>query len=122
LIGFSLSSIELGRSVMEMDASSRHANPKGTLHGGVICELADAAKGTAMASTLEDDQSFTSLDLTVKFFKPIWNSHLRAIAQVTRRTRTLGFIECEVLDEQDSLVAKLFSSCMVLQGEMAKGR
>lgn len=122
LIGFAPSSIEPGRSVMEMDASGRHANPMGTLHGGVICDLADAAMGTAMASTLEDDQSFTTLDLTVKFFKPVWNSHLRAIAQVTRRTRTLGFIECDVFDEKDSLVAKLFGSCMVLAGEMAKGR
>lgn len=122
LIGFAPSSIELGRSVMEMDASGRHANPMGTLHGGVICDIADAAMGTAMASTLEDDQSFTTLDLTVKFFKPVWESHLRATAQVTRRTRSLGFIECDVVDEKGSLVAKVFSSCMVLQGEMAKGR
>jgi uncharacterized protein (TIGR00369 family) len=55
--------IELGRSIMEMNVDDRHANPMGTLHGGVICDLSDAAKGTAFATTLEDDESFTTLDL-----------------------------------------------------------
>ena len=122
LIGFSPSHVEVGHVIMEMDAGKRHANPMGTLHGGVICDLADAAMGVAMSSTLEDDETFTTLDLTSNFFKPIWNAHLRASARVTRRTRSLGFIECEVLDEKDSIVAKVFSTCLVLRGQDAKGR
>jgi uncharacterized protein (TIGR00369 family) len=122
LIGFRMKSVELGRTVMELEASARHANPMGTLHGGILCDLADAAMGTAMASTLEDDESFTTLDLTVKFFKPIWNARLLASARVVRRTRTLGFIECEVTDESGSLVAKVFCSCMALRGQQAAGR
>jgi uncharacterized protein (TIGR00369 family) len=122
LIGFTFAKIELGCSVMELMAEKRHANPMGTLHGGVICDVADAAMGTAMATTLEDDESFTTLDLTVKFFKPIWNAKIRATARVTKRTRSLGLIECEVEDEKGSLVAKVFSSCMVLRGEEARNR
>jgi uncharacterized protein (TIGR00369 family) len=122
LIGLRMIKAELGRSVMELDASSRHANPMGTLHGGIVCDLADAAMGTALASTLEDDESFTTLDLTAKYFKPIWNARLTASAHVTRRTRALGFIECDVTDDGGSLVAKVFSSCMVLRGQEAKGR
>jgi uncharacterized protein (TIGR00369 family) len=122
LIGFKLVEIELGHSRMEMDASPRHANPMGTLHGGIICDLADGAMGTAMASTLEDDESFTTLDLTAKYFKPIWSAHLKASAHVSKRTRTLGLIECEVTDESGTLVAKLFSTCMVLRGQEAHGR
>ena len=122
LIGFTITAIEVGRSAFVMDASNRHANPMGTLHGGVICDLADAAMGTAMASTLEDDESFTTLDLTAKYFKPIWNARIRATAQVVKRTRTLGLIECNVVDEGDSLVARVYSSCMVLRGAEAKGR
>jgi len=122
LIGFDAVEMELGRSVFEMEASSRHANPMGTLHGGVICDLSDAAMGTAMATTLEDDETFTTLDLTVKFFKPIWNAKLRATGHVVKRTRSLGLIECEVEDDKGSLVAKVFSTCMVLRGQEAKGR
>lgn len=122
-IGFSCSAVEVGRAVMEMDTDpARHANPMGTLHGGVLCDLADAALGTAMSSTLEDDETFTSVDLTIKFFKPIWKAHLRATAIVTKRTRSLGMVECDVEDESGSLVAKLFSTCMVLRGEAAENR
>jgi uncharacterized protein (TIGR00369 family) len=122
LIGFAPSRVDVGHAVMEMDAEKRHANPMGTMHGGVVCDLTDAAMGFAMSSTLEDDETFTTLDLTTNFFKPIWNAHLRATAIVTRRTRSLGFIECEVTDEADSLVAKSFSTCMVLRGKDAEGR
>ncbi len=122
LIGFDLTAIELGSSVMEFEAGERHANPMGTLHGGVICDVADAAMGTAFATTLEDDESFTTLDLNAKYFKPVWKAKLRATARVTKRTRTLGLIECEVEDEKGSLVAKVFSTCMVLRGEDARGR
>jgi len=111
-----------GHAVVEMDASARHANPMGTLHGGVLCDLADLAMGIAFASTLADDESFTTVDLTTKFFKPIWNAHLKATAKVTKRQRTLGLVECEITDEKGSLVAKVFSTCTVLRGDDAKNR
>jgi len=122
LLGLQLTGVETGRVVIELDASARHANPMGTLHGGVICDMADLAMGAAMATTLEEEESFTTLDLTSKFFKPIWNARLRATGRVVKRTRTLGLIECEVEDEKGSLVAKVFSSCMVLRGDEARGR
>lgn len=122
LLGLQLTSVEPGRVVIEMDASARHANPMGTLHGGVLCDLSDLAMGASMATTLEDEESFTTLDLTSKFFKPIWNARLRATARVVKRTRTLGLIECDVEDEKGSLVAKVYSSCMVLRGDEARGR
>ncbi|ATB38452.1 hypothetical protein CYFUS_003887 [Cystobacter fuscus] len=122
LLGLLLTSVEPGRVVMELDASARHANPMGTLHGGVICDLADLAMGAAMSTTLEDEESFTTLDLTTKFLKPIWNARLRATGRVVKRTRTLGLIECEVEDDKGSLVAKVFSTCMVLRGDEARGR
>jgi uncharacterized protein (TIGR00369 family) len=78
--------------------------------------------GIAFATTLEDDETFTTLDLTTKYFKPIWNARLQATAHVVKRTRTLGLIECDVTDEGGSLVAKVYSSCMVLRGQDARGR
>src|SRR5579859_7454673 len=85
LVGFEIKAIDVGRSVFELEAGPRHANPMGTLHGGILCDLADAACGVAMASTLEDDESFTTLDLTAKFLKPIWNTRLRATAVMVKR-------------------------------------
>jgi uncharacterized protein (TIGR00369 family) len=122
LIGFDIISADLGHTVFEMNAGPQHANPMGTLHGGIVCDLADAALGTAMASSLEDDESFTTLDLLVKFLKPVWKARLRATAQLVKRTRQLGLLECEVTDDSGSLVARVYSTCMVLRGDDAKGR
>jgi uncharacterized protein (TIGR00369 family) len=122
LIGLRPVAFALGQSTFELAASRRHANPMGTLHGGVLCDLADIAMGTAMATTLEEDESFTTLDLTAKYFKPVWEARLTARARVTKRTRLLGLVECDVTDDSGSLVAKVFSSCMVLRGEQARGR
>lgn len=122
LIGMTATHIAPGACTVEMDADTRHANPMGTLHGGVICDLADLAMGGAFASTLAEGESFTTLDLTAKFFKPIWKAHLRAVATVTKRGRSQGLVECEVLDDKGSLVAKVFSSCTVLRGADAAGR
>jgi uncharacterized protein (TIGR00369 family) len=122
LIGFDLVKIELGHALFEMEAGPQHANPMGTMHGGIFCDLGDAAMGMAMATTLEDDESFTTLDLNAKYFKPIWTAKLYASARVTKRTKSLGLIECDITDDKGTLAAKLFSTCMVLRGGEAKGR
>jgi uncharacterized protein (TIGR00369 family) len=94
----------------------------GTLHGGVLCDLADATMGMAFASTLEADESFTTVDLHIQFFRPVWKARLRSEARVIQRGKTIGYIECDVQDENGKLVAKANSKCMVLRGEAAKGR
>jgi uncharacterized protein (TIGR00369 family) len=94
----------------------------GTLHGGVLCDLGDAAMGTAFASTLGEGESFTTLELDVKYLKPVWDADLTATAEVVKRGRQTGLVECDVTDDEGSLVAKLNSVCMVLRGEAASGR
>jgi acyl-coenzyme A thioesterase PaaI-like protein len=39
------------------------------LHGGVLCDIADAAQGIAYSSNLEEGESFTTLELKIKFLK-----------------------------------------------------
>jgi uncharacterized protein (TIGR00369 family) len=121
-LGFTLTDIAPGRATIEIDVDERFANPMGTLHGGVLCDIADAAMGMAYASELERGESFTTLELKINFFKPVWRAHLRAEGKVVKRGRTVGMVECDVLDEKGSLVARVSSTCMTLRGDMAKGR
>src|SRR6266852_7453571 len=78
LVGFRIVAVEPGRAVFEMEAGPQHSNPMGTLHGGILCDIADAAMGIAYASTLEERESFTTLELKINFLKPVWNSKLVA--------------------------------------------
>lgn len=122
LIGFTLTSIEPGQAVIDFQATKRHANPMGTLHGGVLCDIADAAMGTAYASTLEEGETYTTLELKINFLKPVWNAKLRAVGRVVKQGRTVGLVECDVTDERQSLVARATSTCMTLRGAQAQGR
>jgi uncharacterized protein (TIGR00369 family) len=115
LIGFDVEEIGDGRSVASLQSGPQHANPIGTLHGGVLCDLTDAAMGMAFASTLEPDESFTTISLTINFFRPVWQLQLRAEARVTSRGKNIGYIECEVTDEAGKRVAKSTSTCFVLR-------
>jgi uncharacterized protein (TIGR00369 family) len=122
LVGFRLTSITAGQAVVELEANEKHANPMGTLHGGILCDIADAAMGLAYASNLEEGETFTTLELKINFLKPIWNAKLRATGKVVRQGQTIGLVECDIFDEQQSLVARASCTCMTLRGEKAKGR
>ena len=122
LIGFRLVAAKHGEAVVEFDASTKHANPMGTLHGGVLCDVADAAMGLAFASTLADDESFTTLELKINFLRPVWNEKLRAVGKVVSRGKTVGLTECDITNSAGALVARSTSTCMVLKGEKAAGR
>ena len=67
LVGLVLKAIEPGRAVFEMQADGRHHNPLGTLHGGIYCDLADAAMGWAYAATLAEGESFTTVEMKINF-------------------------------------------------------
>jgi uncharacterized protein (TIGR00369 family) len=122
LIGFDLVRYEPGKAVFEMVAGPQHANPMGTLHGGILCDLADAAMGIAYSTELGEGESFTTLELKINFLKPIWNARLTAEARVVKRGRTVGLVECDVFDEGRSLVARASSTCLTLAGKSAEGR
>lgn len=122
LIGFEMKETADGRAVVSLAAGQEHANPMGTLHGGILCDIADAAMGMAFASTLAPGESFTTIELKINFFRPVWEARLQAEGKVVRRGSTLGYVECEITDEGGRLVAKASSTCMALRGERAKGR
>jgi len=122
LIGFEAKEISDGRAIVTLTAGPQHANPMGTLHGGVLCDIADAAMGIAFASTLAPGESFTTVELKINFFRPVWEATLKAEGKVVRRGRSIGYVECEVTDERGQLVAKAASTCLALRGEEAKGR
>jgi uncharacterized protein (TIGR00369 family) len=122
LIGFETKQAADGHAVVTLATGPQHANPMGTLHGGVLCDIADAAMGIAFASTLAPDESFTTIELKMNFFRPVWEAVLKAEGKVVRRGSSVGYVECEITDEKGRLVAKAASTCMVLRGEGAKGR
>lgn len=122
LVGFRMLSFANGESRFEMEAGRRHHNPMGTVHGGILCTLADSAMGMAFASTLGEGESFTTLEVKINFLRPVFEGKLFAEAKVVHRGRTVGLVDCDITTEDGKLVARAVSTCSVLRGEKAEGR
>ena len=122
LIGFEMKEFADGKAIVVLAAGPQHANPMGTLHGGILCDIADAAMGMAFASTLAVDETFTTVELKINFFRPVWTAQLRAEGAVVQRGRRVGYVECTISDEENRLIAKAASTCIVLRGQKAAGR
>src|SRR3989442_15419621 len=98
LIGFTLTFIAPGQAHIEFEAGAQHANPMGTLHGGILCDIADAAMGMAYASTLGEGETFTTLELKINFLKPVWQPRLHSISQVDKHGRIVGLVEANIVE------------------------
>jgi uncharacterized protein (TIGR00369 family) len=94
----------------------------GTIHGGVFCDIADAAIGTAHATSLKEEESFTSIDLQINFFRRVWNGRIRAIAKPENLGRQVSRYVCDILRDDDKVIAQVSSTVMTLRGDQASGR
>src|ERR1700694_2878647 len=120
LIGFEAKDIADGRAAVVLAAGPQHANPMGTLHGGILCDIADAAMGIAFASTLAPDESFTTVELKNQFLSPGFGRHNSKRKEWSCGGATqIGYLECTITDEENRLIAKAASTCMALRGQKA---
>jgi uncharacterized protein (TIGR00369 family) len=122
-IPFRITGVTPGSTIVEIDTDLQmQANPMGTIHGGVLCTIADAAIGMAHWSGLEAGESFTSVDFKINFFRPVWGETLRAVARVIHAGRSVSYYECPITRSDGKLVAHATSTVMTLRGEAAAGR
>ncbi|MDD7995416.1 MULTISPECIES: PaaI family thioesterase [Kosakonia] len=123
LLGFSIVDIGEAKATLMLDAdSARHGNQQGTVHGGLLCELADAAIGTAHSTLMQKNESFTTIDLNATFLRPVWRSRLLATAHAEHRGKTISHYRCEISREDGKAVAIITSTVLTLTGEKARGR
>lgn len=123
LLGFRITEIDEGYAKVELDANADlHGNQQGTVHGGMLCELADAAIGTAHSTSILEGETFTSIDLKVSFFRPVWRSVLTATAKQIQHGKTITHYHCEITRDDGKTVALAMSTVMTLRGKTANGR
>jgi len=120
---FSILEVGAQRSTIEIDADPGvHGNQQGTIHGGLICELADAAIGTAHSTVMSQNQSFTTVELKINFIRPSWKTKLKAEAYPIYSGKTITHYKCDITNVENKLVAFVVSTVMTLNGDKAVGR
>ena len=105
LVGTELSSTEEGRAAVSLKAEDRHLNPSGTVHGGVISTLIDAAMAEALNTMVEEDEQPFTIQITVNYMKPGKPGVLTSTAQVRKGGERITIVEAEVVQDEDEVIA-----------------
>ncbi|MGW2829931.1 PaaI family thioesterase [Streptomyces sp. NPDC001286] len=114
-LGMDLEEVDHGHAVFSLEPGEEHYNPIGSVHGGIYATMLDSAAGCAVQSTLPQGVAYTSLDLTVKFLRPITadTGKVRAVGSVLSSGRRTALAEAQLFDSADRLLAHATSSCML---------
>lgn len=116
LLGMRLQSVGSGVATFVMDVDERHHNPMGSVHGGVLTDVADAAMGYAVISTLDEHETFTTLELKMNFLRPVFAERLRCVGRVDQRGRTIAYAVADVYNAKNKVVAKGVSTNLIVKG------
>ncbi len=113
-LGIRLESVGEGTAVATMKVDSRFYNPMGTVHGGILTDLADLSVGVAAATLLKDDESFTTLELKINFLRPVFETILRAEAKVVHKGKTIAVVETILKNSEGKDVARAIATQFIL--------
>jgi uncharacterized protein (TIGR00369 family) len=115
MLGAGSLTVAEGSVTIGLDPQEFHYNPLGTVHGGVIATLLDTAAACSVHSTLPAGIGYTSVDLNVKFLRPITlaSGHLTCTGTVLQRGRRTALAEARLLDAKGKLAAHATSTCLL---------
>jgi uncharacterized protein (TIGR00369 family) len=115
-LGFDGFAVGPGWARFAMTPSHRHYNPLGSVHGGVAATLLDSAMGCAVHSTLSDGVGYTTVDLNVKFVRPLTSQtgRIRCEGNVVHAGSRMATAEGRIVDAQGKLYAHATTTCLIL--------
>ncbi|CAE6883980.1 PaaI family thioesterase [Pseudomonas sp. BMW13] len=106
--------VEAGSITLEGRPDQRHLNPAGAVHGGFAATCLDGAAALALFSTLEADMPHSTVDLNVKYVRPLRPGEVyRVRGWVVERTRSLAICDAHILDGQGKLCAKATTTFVI---------
>src|SRR2546425_10931797 len=107
-------SIEERRAGLEMDVDEHLHNLSGTMHGGGMVDIADAAMGIAVASTLKPDEDMTTIELKMGFKRAHIKARLDAEGTIAKRGRRITFTEAVLMNVKKEVVAKCSGTWLIM--------
>ena len=117
LLGFGAVEVDEGRAVFTAEPGDQHYSPIGVVHGGLAATLLDSAMGVAVHTTLPAGWSYGSLDLSVRYLRPITREtgRIRAEGVVVHRGSRTATMEGRVwAEDSGKLLAHGTGSALLL--------
>lgn len=108
--------VQPGFACFECTASDAHLNPMQGVHGGFAATMLDSATGCAVHSLIEENESYATVELSVKMMRPVpINKKLYCEGRILNRSKSLGVSEAKLVDESGKLYAHATCTCMIIK-------
>ena len=115
LMDIRLRHAEKGKAIFAGTPQEFHYNPLGTVHGGYGATLLDSAMGSAVHSTLEPGDIYTTLEFKINFLRALTHDtgEVKGIGTVINATRTTAVAEGRIEDGEGRLYAFATTTCVI---------
>ena len=115
LLGWELLHIDAdNRSIaIQFQAARDFLNASGHVQGGLLSAMLDDTLGPAVFAATNFKQHGRTIDLHTHFLRPALPGKIIGKARVTRLGRTVAFMEGQLFDPEDRLIARATSSAML---------
>ena len=120
LLGWELVTVDPDAGTIEIAfaATEDFLNPAGAVQGGLLAAMLDDTLGPALVATLPPGEWAPTADLHVQFLRPAKPGRLIGRGRVVRRGRDVAFLEGELVDDQERVVAKATATAVIRQVEI----
>jgi|Laugresubdmm15sn_1035100.scaffolds.fasta_scaffold63889_2 uncharacterized protein (TIGR00369 family) len=102
LLGVKLHRMSDGEGEISLAVEEKHLNTWGSVHGGVLLSLADAAMAIAARAADPNDRSVVTIELKNTFMRATEGS-IRVIGKSIHTTATMAFCEAKLIDQHGQL-------------------
>src|SRR5437588_1280297 len=117
LLGWQLEDIDpdAGTITVKFEARLEFTNPLGNVQGGILASMLDDTMGPALVATLPPDQFAPTLEMKVSYFAPAKVGPLWGHGRVVHAGRTNAFVEADLVDADDKIIARASATVRILK-------
>ena len=118
-IGASLTEVQPGRAVIELDWAEALTQQHGFLHAGMVATALDSACGYAGFTLMALDAAVLTIEYKINLLAPARGQRFRMVGQVLKPGRTVTVTEGQafaVQDGREKLIATMSCTLMAVTG------
>ncbi len=115
LVGLRLISVGQGRARMAMVPAEHHYNPLGSVHGGIVATLAEAAMACAVDSALPPGRASATLEIKVNYLRALTLAAGEVVCDgaVVHAGRRTAVAEARITDAAGRIYAVASATCLL---------
>ncbi|MEN2785007.1 PaaI family thioesterase [Sphingomonas qilianensis] len=85
-------------------------NPMGMIHGGFVASMLDETMGSTIFAATDGRQIGATISATTDYVRPAMLGSLECVGRIRHQGKSIAFIEAELFDAGDRLLAKSSAS------------